>query len=337
MKKISYLRPYRPRFLLILLLDGFFAFLLWLADANAFRSLLLLIALSSLILFVGLAYFLIKKEGEREEALKDFLQNPTQSNEKPLLDSFRGREGEIDLLVGKIYDLEAKAKREGVLLEDYQDYVESRAHEIKLPLSLLTLILDNEKDRMPEDLAYKLDYVRCGLQENIFQILFYYRLRSEKKDYFFEEVNLKEEVEEVLSNYDPLLKEKSFEIRLGDLDYQVYTDRRSLDFILSQLINNSIKYSKTSPRLQIDLEVLPKEKVLKVKDFGEGVKACDLPYIFEKGFTGDSGTERKKSTGMGLYLAKSLAEDLRIGLEAKSTRQEGLEMDLTFPENERPE
>ncbi len=48
------------------------------------------------------------------------------------------------------------------------------------------------------------------------------------------------------------------------------------------------------------------------------MKACDLPYIFEKGFTGDSGDSRKKATGMGLYLAKEMASDLNLTLDAVS-------------------
>jgi len=46
--------------------------------------------------------------------------------------------------------------------------------------------------------------------------------------------------------------------------------------------------------------------VLSISDNGIGVRSSDLPYIFEKGFTGNSGDGRKKATGMGLYLAKKL-------------------------------
>ena len=42
-------------------------------------------------------------------------------------------------------------------MEDYEEYVEAWAHEIKTPLSLLTLMLDNQRGDMPESMDYKLD------------------------------------------------------------------------------------------------------------------------------------------------------------------------------------
>jgi len=57
---------------------------------------------------------------------------------------------------------------------------------------------------------------------------------------------------------------------------------------------------------------------LSISDNGIGVRSSDLPYIFEKGFTGNSGDGRKKATGMGLYLAKEIAKDLNILLNVES-------------------
>ena len=77
------------------------------------------------------------------------------------------------------------------------------------------------------------------------------------------------------------------------------------------------------------------EYVLLVQDNGIGVRPGDLPYIFQKGFTGDSGGERKKATGMGLYLASELARDLNLTLEAESEWGKGFEMRIRFPVVER--
>ena len=68
-----------------------------------------------------------------------------------------------------------------------------------------------------------------------------------------------------------------------------------------------------------------------IKDNGIGVPESDLPYIFEKGFTGISGENRKKATGMGLYLAKEIAHDLNLSLEAQSEWKKGFELKIIFP------
>ncbi|HIU76487.1 MAG TPA: sensor histidine kinase, partial [Candidatus Pelethocola excrementipullorum] len=49
------------------------------------------------------------------------------------------------------------------------------------------------------------------------------------------------------------------------------------------------------------------------------------------GFTGDSGENRKKATGMGLYLAKEIAHDLKLKLEVESEWMQGFEMKIIFP------
>lgn len=56
-----------------------------------------------------------------------------------------------------------------------------------------------------------------------------------------------------------------------------------------------------------------------------------LPYIFQKGFTGDSTDSRKKATGMGLYLTKKMADDLNLQLEAESQWGEGFAISIIFP------
>lgn len=107
----------------------------------------------------------------------------------------------------------------------------------------------------------------------------------------------------------------------------VFTDSRGLEFIIRQLISNSIKYAEKSPILIFQAEHYTQERdkgiLLQISDNGQGVKECDLPYLFKKGFSGDSGQLRKKSTGMGLYLAKQAANDINIRLEVESEWQKG--------------
>lgn len=141
-------------------------------------------------------------------------------------------------------------------------------------------------------------------------------------------------VEEVLADYGPSLREKGFQLSYDPvaLDVRVFTDPRALEFILRQLVSNSIKYAGASPILSFlaTREARGRENgvLLRISDNGQGVKECDLPYLFERGFSGDSGELRKKSTGMGLYLAKQLADDIHIQLEVDSKWEEGFTASL---------
>ncbi len=124
------------------------------------------------------------------------------------------------------------------------------------------------------------------------------------------------------------MEEKNFSVHAENIHGTIYTDYRSFEFILSQIIANAVKYSTENPELCISMRKDDTGNVLFIADNGCGVKACDLSHIFEKGFTGDSGDTRKKSTGMGLYLVKQLADDLNIDIEIKSDWMKGCEVAL---------
>ena len=80
-----------------------------------------------------------------------------------------------------------------------------------------------------------------------------------------------------------------------------------------------------------EAEEKEKEIILSVRDNGIGVKPSDLPFVFEKGFSGDNQEVNKKTTGMGLYLVREMAESLMLTCEARSEYGKGFQVDIRFP------
>ena len=158
----------------------------------------------------------------------------------------------------------------------------------RTPLSLLTLLLDNRREEFPESVGYKLDVIRNRMHEYVEQMLYYARLKSTHKDYLFEQLDIRECVDEVLEDYRILLDEKKFDVTFpaaaGPADEKAYVDRRGLYFILSQIISNAVKYSGEDPTLEISFSRSGYELMLRIRNSGMGVRSCDLPHIFEKGF-----------------------------------------------------
>ncbi|MGK8363943.1 sensor histidine kinase [Streptococcus oralis] len=330
-QNLKYLATYLLWLLVLLAFDLFTAILLWLSDVKKFQVLILLYLLASVLLFFILSFLLIRKERKKSAAYKAFIANPKMDTELELLRLSSASEKEsIEEIANALYQRQAEIGKLNSLLAEYEDYVEKWAHEIKLPLSLLSLLLDNQSDQLPKDTAFKLDYVKNQIQGNVSQILFYYRVKSEKNDFLFEDVDLQECIQDLLENFDPLLKEKKFTIKVENIQGICYTDQRSFEFILSQILANSIKYSSDKPELNIYISKDKGGTSLIIRDNGCGVKACDFPHIFEKGFTGDSGETRKKSTGMGLYLVKQLADALKIEITVKSEWMQGFEISLSI-------
>ena len=73
--------------------------------------------------------------------------------------------------------------------------------------------------------------------------------------------------------------------------------------------------------------------IVKIKDNGIGVKAFDLPFIFDKGFTGVTGRQCKEATEIGLYLSKKLALKLGLNIYLSSNLGEGTKVSIVLPQN----
>ena len=138
---------------------------------------------------------------------------------------------------------------------------------------------------------------------------------------------------DVVQEYEKSLQEYGINVILDIKDYNVVTDKKGVQFILKQIISNAIKYKNNecnNPHIKIYTKEDDKNIRLVVRDNGIGVKEYDLPFIFDKGFTGEIGEQRKNSTGIGLYLAKKVSEKLKIYLEVTESYKNGFEITLVF-------
>ena len=309
--------------------DLFFMVLLWFRDVSAFSALALSIVLFSVLSFLLVCLIILASESRMSRALDAFLSNPDEEHAQILLSRLKGAEMRrtkemCDLLV---QDRE-RLGREIVRNEDYEEYVEAWAHEAKTPMALLTMILDNNRDTLDPEMVYKIEYIRTRLNECVDQMLQYSRIKGEKKDYLFERIEIKDVIGEVIEEYRPLLEEKDFLVINHVNDEKLYGDRRALRFILGQIVSNSIKYSSEEPKLEFSVEGGNR---LVIEDNGIGIKSCDLPFIFERGFTGDTGEARKKATGMGLYLVRKMSDDMNFVLDVASEAGKGFKIVVQYP------
>ncbi len=120
-------------------------------------------------------------------------------------------------------------------------------------------------------------------------------------------------------------------INIHDIDAIVYTDEKWLIFILSQIVQNAIKYfDKQENKLTIYSQDNGTNILLVIEDNGCGIKMSDLSRVFEKGFTG-SNRNKVNATGMGLYLSKKLCDRLGLQLDIVSKENEYTRLKITFP------
>ena len=239
--------------------------------------------------------------------------------------------------------------------EDYKEYIELWIHEVKIPIATSKMIIENNKQLTRNDskdlqkeeneadsTIYKSDILRSideeldKVENYTEQALFYARSNAVEKDYIISKTNLKEIVNgAILKNKTTLLNEK-VSIELSNLkDEEVYTDSKWAVFIINQIIQNAIKYSKKeNKKIEISSQEKNDKVILYIKDNGIGIKKGEITRVFERGFTGENGRIiGQKSTGIGLYLCKKLCDKLRLGIELNSEKDKGTEVRIIFPKN----
>ena len=216
--------------------------------------------------------------------------------------------------------------------EDYKEYIELWIHEVKIPIATSKMIIENNKNEVTKSIDEELDKVENYTE----QALFYARSNAVEKDYIISKTNLKEIVNgAILKNKTTLLNEK-VSIELSNLkEEEVYTDSKWAVFIVNQIIQNAIKYSKKeNKKIEISSQEKNDKVILYIKDNGIGIKKGEITRVFERGFTGENGRIiGQKSTGIGLYLCKKLCDRLGLGIELNSEKDKGTEVRIIFPKN----
>ena len=216
------------------------------------------------------------------------------------------------------------------LQEDYKEYIELWIHEIKIPIATSKMIVENNKSEITKSIDEELDKIENYIE----QALYYARSNTVEKDYIIKKNNLKDIVSSTILKNKTTLIQNNVKIEMENLEEEVYTDSKWCVFILSQIIQNSIKYSKEQNKeIKLYAENKKENVILYIKDNGIGIDKAEIGRVFEKGFTGTNGRQEKKSTGIGLYLCKKLCDKLCIGLEIASEKEIGTEVKLVFPKN----
>lgn len=220
----------------------------------------------------------------------------------------------------------AKYRKENA---EFREYIELWVHEIKLPLASLRLMCHNDKNtRYLEQIGQ--------IENDIENVLYYARSETAEKDYLIREVFLKRAFGEIALKNREQLQIRNVTVQTKNLDVTVTTDGKWLEYIFGQLMGNSMKYfsEARSPELLVYAENKKDKTILHFRDNGIGIPEGDLPYVFEKSFTGENGRTHAKSTGMGLYIVKKLCDKLGHRVEIQSVQGEFTELIITFGKND---
>ena len=213
----------------------------------------------------------------------------------------------------------------------FKEYIEMWIHEVKIPISSLLLRFHNQKTKLDKRCIEELKKIEDAVE----QVLYYERSENATKDYLIKKVPLDKVIKSVaLKNKDYLLENK-INLYVSNVQFQVYTDSKWLEFILNQIVNNSIKYRREGidSYIQIEAKEEKDEITLVIFDNGIGILESDISQVFNQSFTGYNGRMRQKATGMGLFIAKRMCKNLGHTITIESKVNEYTKVYITFSKN----
>lgn len=211
---------------------------------------------------------------------------------------------------------------------EYKKYIESWVHEIKTPIACGKLIIENNKNETTRKIEEELN----DIEDYVEQVLYYARSTDANKDYTIKKFKIEESVKNVVKKNLRTFIYKNIKLDLKSLDFEIYNDTKWVEFLINQIIINSIKYSKKeNPKISIYAKNNKNNVTLIIEDNGIGISESDLKKVFSKGFTGENGRMYGKSTGMGLYICSNLSKKLGLGIEIISKKALGTKVSIIFP------
>lgn len=256
---------------------------------------------------------------DKKQYIASLLENPTFADAEILYDVLRQATKAMNDEIAT-YQIQS---------DEYREYIETWIHEVKLPISCISLLCQNNRSDVARSILKETDKIEAYVD----QALFYARSTNLEKDYSIQTSSLDVLVKAAVRKHSKQLIACKTSIQISNMDYIVYTDSKWLDFILGQVISNSIKYKKDHLVLSFSAKEENANIVLYFRDNGIGIPSQDLGRVFEKGFTGINGRRFAKSTGIGLYLCKQLSEKMGLGFNLESGEQCGTTVVITFPKD----
>lgn len=215
--------------------------------------------------------------------------------------------------------IELKAENEKLKEEmlhkqkELEDYFLLWVHQVKIPITVANLLLEKEENQaLQKEIDCIDNYTSMALN--------YIRISQKTVPLDISYFSLDESIQTVLKKYSRLFIYKHLSLFFKPTNARVLGDQHWFEILLEQFLSNAVKYTQKG---SITITYRSEDNCLMIEDTGIGIHDEDLPLIFRKGYTGFNGRVNQKASGLGLFLAKEIANRLHIRIEVRSQIQKG--------------
>ncbi|MCT1796049.1 sensor histidine kinase [Helcococcus kunzii] len=280
---------------------------------------LLFVALNLIMFFIIMWLFDVRKEVFIVLSLMSFISIIFY-----LLSTFDSLEKEkytkerIFGLEKKIRELEEKNTE---TRNDIKDYFLSWIHQVKTPITSLNLLAEtlNENERN------QIKMISLSIENYTDMALSYLNLSDFSADINIKTFELSDIVKKLIRKYRVHFIETNTKLIFKDFNKMVISDKKYLELMLEQIINNAVKYASGK-----EVYIGYKDNYLYIKDTGYGIKNDEIKMIFNRGYSSENSINPNKSSGIGLYIVKRISQKLNHRVLVDSTIGHSTEFRIYF-------
>lgn len=306
------------------------------AELNLLRSFrtFLLFTFPVTILFLGIGSVVITWSSLKP--LSSFSQQIGRITEKRLHDRVdsQGVEAELKGLASSFNETMDRLEK---AFQAQRDFLSDASHELRTPVSVIKTATDVtlRRERSIEEYREALGTVKASAERMgglIDRLLRLSRFDAEQAGPKRERVRLKDVLGTTLKAIYPLAEEKGMKIVMGKMeDLSVKGDRDQLSELFLSIIDNAIKYNREKGSVNISLTCSDKWAVVKVADSGIGIAPDVLNKVFDRFYRADMSRSEIPGTGLGLPIAKGIAESHGGRIEVESEIDKGTTFLIYIP------
>jgi two-component system, OmpR family, phosphate regulon sensor histidine kinase PhoR len=218
-----------------------------------------------------------------------------------------------------------------------RDFVANASHELKTPVAALRALAETLESALPDDPETAQGFVvRIGREAERLDALVRDLLdlsRVERGALAAEPVDLVGLVKEVAESHADRAEERRIRLRTELVPgTSVRGDRAQLGLMLSNLVDNALRYTAARGTVRIRLDSIHDKVMLRVADTGEGIPADELPRVFERFYRVDKARTRQTGgTGLGLAIVRHVAESHGGTVSVESRVGTGTTFTVTLP------
>jgi two-component system phosphate regulon sensor histidine kinase PhoR len=241
----------------------------------------------------------------------------------------------VIILFGGVFMIKRAYKKESDLNKLQENFLLSVSHELKTPISSVTLFLQTlQKRDLPEakrEEIYNQSLTEIKRLESLVSNILITR-SIENKNYFLNksDIQLNELIQHTLEALQKTaLKNHNVQSELESCTLSA--DPESFVSIITNLLQNAAKYSPAGSEIKIRLEKKNQTLELEISDQGIGIPDSKKSLAFTRFYRDENEMTRKsKGTGLGLFITKFLVEQHGGTIELKDNTPQGLRVIIKF-------